>query len=169
MSNPNPIIKDYLRILYKINDIYIRFDLDEKDLEDEINYYHNKDAYSEEEIKELQNKCESEWKEVLIKLCNGLIAKIASKGDYKKILKVELNQAKKIYQELTKEDKTLDEYEKLFDNKYNDLRNTLEREIAKYEIENKRYANAILLGIISTILIEIILYIFIFPLFRIRM
>ncbi len=136
----NQKIADYLRILQKINEIYSRYKVDDdKDLLDEINYYESKDNYSDEEIKELQHKCEIEWKDVLIKLFDGLIAKINSKEDYKKILKVELNQARKVNQELVKEKKTLDEYEKIFDYKLNDLRNTVEREIAKCGIEDKRF------------------------------
>lgn len=145
---PNPKIIDYLRVLYKINDIYIRYELNDKDLEDELNYYYNKDDYSEAEIKDLQNKCEIEWKDVLLKLCEGLIARINSKQDYKKILKPELDEAKRVYHELDKEKKTLDEYEKLFDNKLNELRDKIEKETAKYGIENKRFFLNIIIAII---------------------
>ena len=148
---PNPKIIYYLRILHKINDIYSRYELNDKDLEDEITYYYNKDGYSEEEIEELQNFCEIEWKNVLIKLCQGLITKIESKENYKKILNVELNKARKVYQELVKEKKTLDGYEKLYDNKLNDFRDTVEKEIAKYGIENKRFNLSIIIAIIIAV------------------
>jgi hypothetical protein len=148
----NQEVADYLRILQKINEIYSRYEVDDdKDLLDEINYYEGKDNYSEEEIKKIQNKCEIEWKDVLIKLFDGSIVLINSNEDYKKILNGELDQAKKVKQELIKEQKTLDEYEKIFDYKLNDLRKTIEREIAKYGIEHKRYIYSIIIAIIIAI------------------
>lgn len=136
---PNPKIESYLRILQKINDIYSDYEVADKDLLDEINYYEDKENFLEQEIKEIQNKCEIEWKELLIKLCENLITKIESRNDYKKILKVELKEARKIRQELIKEKKTIEEYEKTFDNRIIALRDSVEINIAKYGIEKDRF------------------------------
>ena len=53
----NSEIAEYLRILFKINDIYSRYEIDDIDLLDEIDYYHNKKDYSDKEIKDFQDKC----------------------------------------------------------------------------------------------------------------
>ena len=131
-------VVEYLRILYKINDIYSRYEIDDVDLLDEIEYYYAKKDYSVEEINELQNKCVIEWKTVLISLCNNLKTKIESKTFYTKLLKSELKQVNKIKIELHNEKKALDEYDDLFDNRLLNLRNEIEREIAKEENQNKK-------------------------------
>jgi len=149
-------VVEYLRILYKINDIYSRYEIDDIDLLDEIEYYHAKKDYSTEEINELQNKCISEWKTVLTSLSNNLKTKIESKSFYTKLLKNELKEVKKIKIELHNEKKALDEYENLFDNKLLNLRNDIESKIAKEENQNRNFYLGILAGILLTIIVEII-------------
>ena len=143
---------EYLRILYKINDIYSRYDLDDIDLLDLIEYYHTKKDYFVEEIDELQNKCIIEWKNVLISLCNNLKIKIESKGFYTKLLKSELKQVNKMKIELLNENKTLEEYEDLFDNKLLSLRDVVESKIAKEENQNQKFIFGIVVGLFSAVI-----------------
>lgn len=145
-------VVEYLRILYKINDIYSRYEIDDIDLLDEIEYYHAKKDYSVKEINELQNKCIIEWKTVLTSLCNNLKTKIESKRFYTKLLNSELKQVKKIKIELFNEKKTLDEYEDLFDNKLLNLRDVVEKKIAKEENQNRKFYLGILVGIFLAIM-----------------
>ena len=143
---------EYLRILYKINDIYSRYDLDDIDLLDLIEYYHTKKDYFVEEIDELQNKCIIEWKNVLISLCNNLKVKIESKGFYTKLLKSELKQVNKMKIELLNENKTLEEYEDLFDNKLLSLRDVVESKIAKEENQNQKFIFGIVVGLFFAVI-----------------
>ena len=143
---------EYLRILYKINDIYSRYDLDDIDLLDLIEYYHTKKDYFVEEIDELQNKCIIEWKNVLISLCNNLKIKIESKGFYTKLLKSELKQVNKMKIELLNENKTLEEYEDLFDNKLLSLRDVVESKIAKEENQNQKFIFGIVVGLFFAVI-----------------
>ena len=62
-----------------------------------------------------------------------------------------MEQAKKVKQELIKEKKTLEEYEKLYDYKLNDLRKPIEREIAKYGIESNRFYVTIIVAIATMV------------------
>lgn len=143
---------EYLRILYKINDIYSRYDLDDIDLLDLIEYYHTKKDYFVEEIDELQNKCIIEWKNVLISLCNNLKIKIESKGFYTKLLKSELKQVNKMKIELLNENKTLEEYEDLFDNKLLSLRDVVESKIAKEENQNQKFIFGMVVGLFLAVI-----------------
>ena len=143
---------EYLRILYKINDIYSRYELGDIDLLDEIEFYHAKKDYFVEEIEELQNKCIIAWKTVLTSLCDNLKTKIESKRLYTKLLKSELKQVNRIKIELLNEKKPLDEYEDLFDNKLLSLRDVVESKIAKEENQNKKFYYGILVGIFLAVM-----------------
>lgn len=147
----NPRIEGYLRILYKINEIYSSYEIDNLDLLDEIEYYYSKNDYSDNEIKDLQNKCNSEWKNVLIPLCEKLKNKIESKEYYKKLLKSELKQCRKIYNEIVNEEKTLDEYETIFDNKLSGLQDTVDSKIAKEEKDDSRFWLGVGVGVVMTL------------------
>ena len=147
---------EYMRILYKINDIYSRYEIDDIDLLDDIEYYNAKKYYPAEEINELQNKCISTWKTVLTTLCDNLKTQIKSNKYYTQLLKSELKQVKKIKIELLNETKTLDEYEDLFDNKLLSLRDGVESKIATEEYrsnqDKRKLCYAFVLGVISSII-----------------
>lgn len=148
----NSEIAEYLRILFKINDIYSRYEIDDIDLLDEIDYYHNKKDYSDKEIKDLQDKCGSEWEGVLTSLCENLINKIEAKKYYEKTLKTELKQIKKIYNELHNEEKTLDDYEQIFDNKLSSIRDIVDSNFAKEERENKKFVYGLIAGLLISMI-----------------
>ena len=149
MSNPK--IEGYLRILYKINEIHSDYDIDNIDLLDEIEYYYGKNDYSDDEIKDLQDKCIIEWYNVLTSLCDKLINKIEGKEYYRKLLKKELKQGKKLYNGLINEEKTLDEYESIFDDKLSVLQDTVDSRIVKEEKDNGRFLWGLGVGIVMTL------------------
>ena len=148
---PDPRIEGYLRTLHKINEIYSDYEIDNVDLSDKIDYYYSKNEYSDDEIKDLQNKCNFEWDNVLILLCEKLINKIEDKEYYTKLLKNELKQCKKIYNELINEEKTLDEYETIFNNKLSGLQDTVNSKIVKEEKDNSRFWLGVGAGVVMTL------------------
>ena len=158
---PDPRIEGYLRTLHRINEIYSDYEIDNVDLSDKIDYYYSKNDYSDDEIKDLQSKCNSEWKNVLISLCEKLKNKIEDKEYYTKLLKNELNQCKKIYNELINEEKTLDEYETIFGDKLSVLQDTVNSNIVKEEKDRNRFWIGVGVGVLMTIItigLSIIIY-----------
>lgn len=146
----HPEVSDYIRILYKINEIYTKFnDIEYKDLTDDIDYYTNKKEYSVKEIQDMQDMCISEWKEALVKLSKALITKIESKTKYKKLMKIELKKVKSLHTQITKEKYKLDKYESLFEGAFTDLKDEIDKIIEYDKTENKRFVYGFLLGFIT--------------------
>ena len=106
---------EFIRILYKINEIYNKHNLNNNDLQDEIYHYESKPSYSKEDLKALQEKCIEEWRKVLTLLCNDLIDKIERNKKYRELFRLESKNAKRIRNSIDKNKLTLDEYEKIFD------------------------------------------------------
>ena len=103
-----PIISEYCRIFYRINEIYSNSIFgNEIDLLDEISYYNSKESYSDDEIIGVEQKCIDEWRTLLIKICNELINKIESNKDYIKLLKIELRKINSILINVNHDDKKL--------------------------------------------------------------
>lgn len=138
----------YITSLFKINDIYSHYDFggEEKDLSDEINYYYTKKTYSDDEIQSLQNKCIDEWKLILIKICETLIKNVESNKEYQKILKVELKQVKKIHIDLIHGKKLPDEYEKIFYEKLDELKDKVEVKIDDKNFDKKLFNKSLFYG-----------------------
>ena len=148
---PDPRIEGYLRTLHRINEIYSDYEIDNVDLSDKIDYYYSKNDYSDDEIKNLQSKCNFEWKNVLKSLCEKLINIIENKEYYTKLLKNELKQGKKIYNELINEEKTLDEYDTIFANKLSVLQDTVNSKIVKEEKDKNRFWLGVGAGVVMTL------------------
>ena len=148
----DPRIEGYIRTLHRINEIYSDYELDNGDLSEKIEYYYGKENYSDNEIKDLQNKCNLEWKNCLISLCKKTTNKIKDKEYYTNLLKNELKQCNKLNNELINEEKSLDEYETIFVNKLSALYNTVNRDIVKEEKNKSRFLLGIVVGVIMTLL-----------------
>lgn len=138
----------YVTSLLKINDIYSHYDFegDEKDLSDEIKYFSDKQNYSDDEIQHLQNKCINEWKEILIKICEILIRNVESDEIFQKILKVELKKVKKIRLDLEHGKKLPDEYEAIFNDKLDELKDVVEVKIDTKHIDKKLFNKSLVYG-----------------------
>ena len=142
-----PIIAEYLRLFYKMNEIYSHSDFDNRiDLLDEISYYNSKESYSDEEIIKVEQKCIDEWKSLLIKICNDLLKKIQSNKDYIKLLKIESKEVKSILIDLNHDDKKLYEYEELFDKKLVLLKDKVEVKIDETNLDKKLFRKGLIYG-----------------------
>ncbi|MCK4796217.1 MAG: hypothetical protein KAT05_02480 [Spirochaetes bacterium] len=152
-----PIIANYILQFQKISEIYSTFDK-KTDFLDEIYYYNTKTSYSDEEIIGVEQKCIDEWKKVLLKLCDYLINKIEVNKKYINILKIELKQVKKIYINIKNEPKKIDEYEEIYDDTLDKLRDIIEVTIYKDENANKRFKINWFLAIVGGFITGYILF-----------
>ena len=144
----DPKAGGYISSLQNINAIYTRYDFSggEKDLSDEINYFNTKETYSDDEIQNLQNKCIDEWKLVLTKICDILIKNVESNEEYHKILKIELKQVKNIKLDLKHGKKLPDDYENIFYNKLDGLKDNVEVKIDGKKIDRKNFNKSLIYG-----------------------
>ena len=145
-----PIISEYIRLFYKINEIYSHHTFDnETDLLDEISYYNSKSLYSDIEIQEVEKKCVDEWKTLFLKICDYSINEIESNKNYIKILKIELKQLKKLSVNMKHGHKKLDEYEEIYDGKLEKLIDNVEVQIDKDKLDEKQFKWGLFISIIA--------------------
>lgn len=158
------IASEYLRMLYKINEIYSRYNLgdEDMDLSEDIKYYSSKNSYDDSEIQGLIEKCNSEWKNLLIKICENLIIKVESENEYLNLLRIELKQVKQIYAIIKKEKKLPDEYEKIFDEELDELKDRVEVKFSEKDFDKRLYKKGLfyggIIGLFIALIVGILLY-----------
>lgn len=128
---------EYLRILYKINEIYTRYKLESKDLLDVIHNFESKKTYSENDLNNLEKKCRNEWKKALSLICGSLIKSIESKNLYKELLKIEYKETEKIKNKILNQKLNLEDYEKIFDFDLDKLKDNLDVKLFRLDPTKK--------------------------------
>ncbi len=154
MDNPK---SEYLRILYKINEIYTRHLPNEKyDLLNEIEHYSSKNNLTQNDLINLQNFCLNEWNKALKKLCALLIKKINSKSKFKEVLKIELKECEKINIKLENNCIEVSEYEQIYDEDLESLKDKVEVKFSIEKFERRKFWIALILGLLFGIIASIL-------------
>lgn len=146
-------------MLYKIEEIYSRYNLNDEDrdtLYTTIDYYSSRDSSDDSVIQKLVEKCNIEWQKLLIKICEDLINTVEYKKDYLTLLKIELKQVNIIYFDVKNGKKLPDEYEKIFDEQLDKLKDNVEVKIYDKDFDKKISNNSLLYGSIIGVIISII-------------
>ncbi len=146
-------VSEYLRILYKINEVYSKTKLD-YDLLNEIDFY-QKSKLKKNEIKDLENKCLEEWKTLILKLIEILESK-TSKKKYKELLISELKDVSKIKTKISNKSFNLVEFENIFDNELEKIKDNIETKLNKEKQNNKKFWLGITLGFILGVIASLI-------------
>lgn len=143
---------EYLRILYKINEIYTRnLPKVNYDLLNEIEYYSSK-KLNQNDLITLHNFCLNEWNKVLKKLGELLVTKIESKKKFKETLRVEQKEIKKVIIRLEKNCIELSDYEKIYDEDLDKLKDKIEVNLSIEKFEMKKFWPGIIWGFILGII-----------------
>lgn len=111
MSQPQD---EFIKILYKINDIYSKL-FKGYDLQDEIEHFNSKKKFNKKELTKLKNKCETEWKLLLSRICKAIINKIDKNKFLSEKLPKQYKHTKRIQSKINNNDLSLDKYEKIYD------------------------------------------------------
>lgn len=141
-------VSEYLRVLYKINELYSRYFTGQDDLLDEINYYTSKKRILKKDIKNIENKCKEEWEKILILFCKSLIKRIEKKQKYKNLFKIELKKIKKILKNVSNENISIDKYEKIFDEDLTSLNDRLDVKFYKEKRGTDRFWYGLIVGLV---------------------
>ena len=134
------IASEYLRMLNVIYNIYFRYELEYDDFYDDIIYYQNKNTSETLDpllIQELIKRCTDEWKTLLTKICKNLIDNVELNEEYKPMLRIELKKVKKIYQKIKHDRMLPDEYEKIFNDELDPLKDDVEVKLYEKKHESK--------------------------------
>jgi len=140
---------EYLVSLHKLKDAYFKYNLDSyEDLESLISYHQNKLSYSDGDLIRIEVKCEREWGRLLINICEGIIKKIERSKKKEKIYSKELKEAKLMLQKIRNNEQKLGEYEKIFSEEIEPLKQDFDGKLEKEETEWKRFWLGLLIGFV---------------------
>ncbi len=115
-------------------------------MEAEISYYEAKKNYSDEDLKIFEQKCKDAWVKLTSLICEDLIRKIRRKKKIAKLFAIEMKEIKKIQQEVRINKLSLEEYEDLFDDRVDRIRDVAQTKLFKEKLEFKRFVWGIVIG-----------------------
>jgi len=153
MSKERPQIS-FISILHKIKDLYQKYDdIDtEEDLENLIYFYEKKDPYSDKDLQKLQIKCSEEWQKVLLALCNSIKKKIGKSKNKQKLFGSHLRKAERLKVKIEENNLELEDYENIFYNEIEGLKDNFDSAIIKHNIEWKRFWFGLIIGFVLGII-----------------
>jgi len=151
---------EFILSLNKIKDIYNNYkDIkDYDDVQSSCYYYETKKSFSEANLRRLEYKCESSWNIVLSLLCESIIKKCEKNDKSKKIFSKELKKAKLLKEKVKNNTFKVGDYEQIYLEELQDLKEDFEAKVEKENIEWKRFWWGILVGFIFGVGGSIVLY-----------
>jgi len=149
MSKERPQIS-FISILHKIKDLYQRYDdiNTEEDLENLIYFYEKKESYSKRDLQKLQIKCSEEWKEVLLVLCESIKNKIGKSKNKQKLFGSHLRKVERLRVKIEENNLELEDYENIFYNEIEGLKDSFDSSILKHKLEWKRFWFGLIIGFV---------------------
>ncbi len=153
----------FISILHKIKDLYQKYDdiNTEEDLENLIYFYEKKEDYSNKDLQKLQLKCSEEWGNVLIALCESIKKKIGKSKSKQKLFGSHLRKADRLKVRIEENNLELEDYENMFYDEIEGLKDNFDSAMIKHTIEWKRFwwglGMGFVLGILGSILVIIFL------------
>lgn len=161
MIKENPQI-GFISILHKIKDLYQRYDdiNTDEDLENLIYFYEKKRFYSDKDLQKLQLKCSEEWKNVLIALCDSIKDKIGSSKNKQKLFGAHLRKAERLKVRIEENNLELEDYENIFYNEIEGLKDSFDSAIIKHRLEWKRFWWGLFIGFVLGIVGSVLVILF---------
>lgn len=153
MSKPQD---EFIKILYKINDIYSDL-YGGYDLQDDIEHYNSKKSFSKKELTQLKDKCVKEWKSLLIKLCASIIDKINSKKVLGEKLIKQHKKTKIMRSKINNDELALDAYENI----YHEIDNIIDEVKIENNVVRRTFRDRLIdgfIGFVMGVVVSIIAY-----------
>ena len=153
------VASTYIGMLYRINSIFQHNKLGYEDFIKDINYYSENvkgGTYSKELLNEIINRCITEWKILLLKICDDLTKRAESRNEYKLSLNKELKKIKNIHKRVTIESLLPDDYEEIYEEHIIKIKDEIEKIINDKDFDKKLFKKSLIYGIIISIVTGII-------------